>query len=193
MPNAHKAKPKPPPKQAHGGSGGGAQHPNALANLTKPWKPGESGNPGGRPKAIYDIMRLARSRAPEAVQTLYEIMSDKTASDRDRIVAAATLLDRGCGRAPVPVLHKGADSESFISDGSAIGDGEWTPLLAAAKQGPAATYRRVLTEELARLDAEARQEQAERRDHIAAARRAMANGKEVDAATALLIRVQDES
>jgi hypothetical protein len=191
VPNAHRPKEPKQPKQPRGGSGGAAQHPNALANLTKPWKPGESGNPGGRPKAIYDIMRLARTKAPEALQTLYEIMTDKGASDRDRVAASIALLDRGCGRSPVPVLHKGADHE-MMAEGVG-GDGEFTPLLAAAKAGPVNTYRRVLVEELARLDAEEKQEQTNRRDHVAAARRAMANGQEVDAPTALLIRVQDES
>src|SRR5271157_809947 len=27
-----------------------APHPNCLKNLCPPWQPGESGNPGGRPK-----------------------------------------------------------------------------------------------------------------------------------------------
>jgi hypothetical protein len=36
----------------------------------RPFKPGQSGNPGGRPKVLGDIQELARQKSPEAIATL---------------------------------------------------------------------------------------------------------------------------
>ena len=33
----------------------------------RPWQPGRSGNPGGRPKAALDIQALAREHTPDAI------------------------------------------------------------------------------------------------------------------------------
>ncbi len=62
------------------------------------WKPGQSGNPGGRPKEIAEVRRLAREYTAEAIETLAEIMADEKAPESSRIEAANSLLDRGYGR-----------------------------------------------------------------------------------------------
>ena len=36
------------------------KHPNSLANLKSKWKPGQSGNPKGRPKGIKYISEALR-------------------------------------------------------------------------------------------------------------------------------------
>ena len=36
----------------------------------RPFKKGESGNPGGRPKVIADLRALARAYAPDAIEEL---------------------------------------------------------------------------------------------------------------------------
>ena len=63
-----------------------------------PWVKGHSPNPGGRPREVADIRKLARSRGKEAIDTLYEIMTDEKAPPAARIAAATALLDRGYGR-----------------------------------------------------------------------------------------------
>ena len=44
-----------------------------LANL-RPFKPGQSGNPGGRSKAQIDVRNLAREHTKEAIETLVLVM-----------------------------------------------------------------------------------------------------------------------
>jgi hypothetical protein len=42
------------------------RHPNSLKNLKKGWKPGQSGNPKGRPRNIKYITELAREKLGES-------------------------------------------------------------------------------------------------------------------------------
>jgi len=71
------------------------------------FKPGVSGNPGGRPKKaqtiearrrVADVRALAREYAPDALSTLRTIMLDEKAPPAARISAAVALLDRGYGK-----------------------------------------------------------------------------------------------
>ena len=58
--------------------------------------PGQSGNPGGRPKDEHRVAELARSYTVEAIDTLVELMRDSK-DERLRGTAAQALLDRGWG------------------------------------------------------------------------------------------------
>lgn len=60
------------------------------------FKPGMTGNPGGRPKGIAAI---AREHTDKAVSVLVEGMESD--DERVRIAAAKEILDRGYGKAPV--------------------------------------------------------------------------------------------
>jgi hypothetical protein len=71
------------------------------------FKPGASGNPGGRPKTPatiearriqVDAKALARECAPDAVSTLKTIMLNERAPHATRISAATAILDRGFGK-----------------------------------------------------------------------------------------------
>src|SRR5262245_10551190 len=67
--------------------------------IGRPFKKGQSGNPGGRPKDVYGIAKLALDKCPESIKTLVEIMEDKTAPHAARIAACNSILDRGLGKA----------------------------------------------------------------------------------------------
>ncbi len=71
------------------------------------FKPGVSGNPGGRPKTpqtiaarriFADVKALARECAPEAISTLKSVMLDAKSPPAARIGAATAILDRGYGK-----------------------------------------------------------------------------------------------
>ena len=64
-----------------------------LQNLREPWKPGESGNPNGRPKSVKNLINenflrdLLNSWEKSGVKAL-EKLADKDVSSYVRIVAA---------------------------------------------------------------------------------------------------------
>ena len=55
------------------------------------FKPGQSGNPGGRPKIPEDVREATRTACPAAIKLLVKVMKDETAY---RLDAAKTLLER---------------------------------------------------------------------------------------------------
>jgi hypothetical protein len=74
-----------------------------MQTIQKAWlksgqfAPGQSGNPGGRPKDEHRVAELARSYTLEAIDTLVELMRDGK-DERVRGTAAQALLDRGWAR-----------------------------------------------------------------------------------------------
>ena len=91
---------------------------NADNNLS-PWKPGQSGNPSGRPKGTRDLARyvlettdggkelvdalicIARGAVPNlAVQKGSRPRKDQQVRPADQLKAIEILLDRGFGRSP---------------------------------------------------------------------------------------------
>lgn len=65
------------------------------------FKPGQSGNPGGRPKKTEEqrtLEEMCRQRTPEALATVLGIM-DKGENERNRLAAAQFVIERGWGKA----------------------------------------------------------------------------------------------
>lgn len=65
------------------------------------FKPGQSGNPGGRPKLTpeeQDALTMAKQFAPDAIRALHEIATSKTASDKARVTAAEAIINRVYGK-----------------------------------------------------------------------------------------------
>lgn len=65
------------------------------------FKKGQSGNPGGRPKAKDDVVELARTYTIESIERLAHWMrsADSTASTK----ASVALLERGWGKPDQPI------------------------------------------------------------------------------------------
>ena len=62
----------------------------------RPFSPGVSGNPAGRPKIIADIREAARGQSETALATLVDIAA-RGRNESARVAAAMALLARGWG------------------------------------------------------------------------------------------------
>jgi hypothetical protein len=81
-----------------------------VRQIGKPFQPGQSGNPGGRPKGVARAVRDACGGSPDRlVQGLLEIAEDPKVRPRDRIAAYSEILNRGWGKAPAYAAIEGAD------------------------------------------------------------------------------------
>jgi hypothetical protein len=80
------------------------------------WKPGQSGNPAGRPKVAGEVRALARQYGPEAIAKLVTLMRGSD-DERVQLAAARELLNRGYGRVPLAIEHSGV----AVSVGVAVG------------------------------------------------------------------------
>lgn len=69
----------------------------------KPFKKGQSGNPGGRPKTDVHIRDLARAHTQEALETLVAVMRAADSPPTAKVAASSVIIDRGWGRAPQTV------------------------------------------------------------------------------------------
>src|SRR5262252_6226016 len=86
-------------------------------NPGRKFQPGQSGNPGGKPKAIVEVAAAARERTTEAIETLNKIMTDKDATASARVSAAVAILERGWGKAPQTVnLRRDSDLREMTDD-----------------------------------------------------------------------------
>jgi Family of unknown function (DUF5681) len=68
--------------------------------IGRPFKKGQSGNPGGRPKIVAEVRELAQEHTGQAIETLVSIMTNPKSAPAARVSAANALLDRGYGKPP---------------------------------------------------------------------------------------------
>jgi hypothetical protein len=71
--------------------------------IGRPFRPGQSGNPGGRPKSLEHIRSLARDNSVRALERLIELIESD--DPRVAIVASKEVLDRAFGK-PTPASEK---------------------------------------------------------------------------------------
>jgi uncharacterized protein DUF5681 len=79
-----------------------------MPGTGRPFRKGQSGNPGGRPKAQHSITELARAHSVAAIETLVRVMED--GSPAAKVAAACAILDRGYGK---PTQFQTGDIKAF--------------------------------------------------------------------------------
>ena len=67
------------------------------------FKPGQSGNPGGKPKGLSAVYALGRDRLPEIMAAMVELALDTNANPAARVAAAHFVTDRVLGKSPAVV------------------------------------------------------------------------------------------
>jgi len=75
-------------------------------------KGGASPNPGGRPRAVAELLELARSDVPEAFALARSYMRDVEMDPRTRLDAAKFIVSYGIGKPPA---FEGAESDTATS------------------------------------------------------------------------------
>ena len=81
---------------------------NSTKTIGKPFAPGVSGNPGGRPRSMGGYIRSITSDGEEIVDLMVAVMRGETINGmkpkiKDQMDAVSWLADRGFGRAITPV------------------------------------------------------------------------------------------
>ena len=81
---------------------------NMKTVVGKPFAPGVSGNPSGRPKGLGSYIRETTDGGREMVDLMVQVMRGETINGmkpkiKDRMDAVSWLADRGFGRAITPV------------------------------------------------------------------------------------------
>jgi len=67
-------------------------------NASGQFLPGQSGNPGGRPKVAPELRAAAQEVSIEGLKVLTGIMRDEKAPQNARITAVQAIWDRGFGK-----------------------------------------------------------------------------------------------
>lgn len=80
------------------------------------WKPGQSGNPGGRPAVIREVRDLARAHTVTAFNTLLSVCENCKAPPAARVAAAAHILDRGFGKPQQSIVSTIRDARRYTDD-----------------------------------------------------------------------------
>lgn len=94
--------PNTPNEQVEPKKDGRGLHSNSRKNL-KMWVKGQSGNPSGARPHWAAVKDLARQYTVEAIQALYNVMTNSK-NDRAKVAAADAILDRGWGK-PAQVIE----------------------------------------------------------------------------------------
>ena len=98
----------------------------------RPWKPGQSGNPGGLSGRYGAVVHLAREVSPEIMRQLIEIATDSGEETRARIVAMTAILDRAFGK--VKEARPGDGVPTITIDSETVSDAQLERLEAAARE-----------------------------------------------------------
>jgi hypothetical protein len=95
-----------------------------------PWSRGQSGNPGGRPRALAEVVALARAETAANITALVRIRDDRNSPPAAVVAASTALLDRAWGR---PTQHLAGE----VDAAPVQIDFRWAPATAELEPAPA--------------------------------------------------------
>jgi len=80
----------------------------------KPWEPGQSGNPGGRPKMPPELLQRLRDFTPRVIEIWQEIANDTRLKPEPRLRATELIAERAYGKPPQDLNLGGQPDNPFI-------------------------------------------------------------------------------
>lgn len=80
----------------------------------RPFEKGQSGNPGGRPKAVLEIQELCRALTPKGVKRLEAIIDSDDAPHAAQVAAVREIFDRAWGKAPQAITGEGGEGPAQV-------------------------------------------------------------------------------
>jgi hypothetical protein len=84
----------------------------------RPFTPSKSGNPGGRPKVLEKVRRLARQHTVEAIEILVDVARNAKKHPPARVTAAIAILDRGWGKPTQAVAGEDGQPTKIVEAGA---------------------------------------------------------------------------
>jgi hypothetical protein len=78
------------------------------------WVKGVSGNPGGRPRAIVEVVELARRETAASIAALVRVRDAEDTPPAAVVAAATALLDRAWGRPPQAITTDPANTPTML-------------------------------------------------------------------------------
>ena len=96
-------------------SGAGSRQSENRTAVTKraapstAFKPGQSGNPGGRPKALAEVQQLARAETAANIQALIRIRDAADSPPAAVVAAVSVMFDRAYGKPKQEFENTGED------------------------------------------------------------------------------------
>jgi hypothetical protein len=112
---------------------------HGVGTILPPWKPGQSGNPSGRPAGLREVQKLAREKSLTALRALIGIVEDiderglPNQDGRVVVVAAQTILTWGYGK---PADYNPSDDKPpVVIDTSGLSAEERVVMLKLLRKG----------------------------------------------------------
>jgi hypothetical protein len=83
-----------------------------MGRSSTSFQPGTSGNPGGRPTALAEVVRLARDETEANIRALIRIRDDEHSPPAAVVAAVSVMFDRAFGK-PVQAVTATDDASSI--------------------------------------------------------------------------------
>lgn len=101
-----------------------------MAKSRTSFKPGKSGNPGGRPAILKDVREAAQAHGEAAIAKLAKIAFDDAAPHAAQVSALNALLDRGYGKPEQMVHNEITQQFAFVLPAQAASEEQWLKQIA---------------------------------------------------------------